>query len=322
MQTFWEWLVAERRQELVPQEVLDSYEAGFRSALQQLLSRVRDPQLRSKFQKMLDCPIRDSRGRCYTFTDYILSVLVRHQIHRVADIEDSLAYIYQTLMLDTKMTGTQKSTVFGGFNFDRDIGEGNPLEARFRVAVGNAVKNIASGRIRRLLRSPASTISADDVASRPDHDREFGELTRDITTLLSQKEKQTKLPLVGLFNAIIAGETTAEQRRLFGRRAAEEGRRIVVETIKEFARRTGDVHLLGLFAKLDQPAATSPKPQTAIQSPKQRDYASILQVLDRLGRPCGTADFGRFRRRWLEYPPREITGVPRNEKDLASRRAC
>ena len=45
---------------------------------------------------------------------------------------------------------------------------------------------------------------------------------------------------------------------------------------------------------------------------QQRDYASILAVIDRLGRPVGTADLGKYRRRWLDYPPRDATPGYRN----------
>jgi hypothetical protein len=240
---------------------------------------------------------------------------VRHNIHRTTDIEDSLAYIYQCLMFDKKSNGEPKSTVFGSFNFDRPSGAGNALEARFKTSVMNAVRNIASGRIRRLLHTPSSTVSADEVPSRIDHDQQFSELIRDISGLLMRKEKETNLPLVGLFNAIISGETTAEQRRLFGNRAATIGRRVVIETIKDIARRSGNDHLMGLLAKVDQPsvvpAAASPKSQSARATPKESDFASILALLDKLGRPVGSADLGRFRRRWLDYPPRE-SGTHRN----------
>jgi hypothetical protein len=45
---------------------------------------------------------------------------------------------------------------------------------------------------------------------------------------------------------------------------------------------------------------------------RERDYASIIGVLDRPGRPVGTADLGRYRRRWLEYPPRDPSLGHRN----------
>jgi len=57
-----DWLVNERQQDLVPQEVLDGYEQGFKQALVQLLGKVRDSVLREKFQAMLNCPIKDARG--------------------------------------------------------------------------------------------------------------------------------------------------------------------------------------------------------------------------------------------------------------------
>jgi len=49
-----------------------------------------------------------------------------------------------------------------------------------------------------------------------------------------------------------------------------------------------------------------------VLSDKQRDYASIISVLDRLGRPVGSGDLGKFRRRWLEYPPRDASSGYRN----------
>ena len=276
-------------------------------------ARFEDPVLRAKFRGMLDCPIKDSQGRCHTFTGYILSTLVRHQIHRIADVEEALNYIYQTMMFDKKINGAPKATVFGSFNFDRDIGSGNPLEARFKTAVANAVSNIASGRIRRLLHTPSGTISADEIPCRTNHDQAFGELMRDISGLLAKKEKETRLPLAGLFHSMISGEPVTKQRRLFGNRAAVVGRGVILQTIKDFAHHTGDVQMLGLLSKIDQPnvvpTASSPKAQPATTSPKERDYASILAVIDRLERPVGSADLGRLRRRWLEYPPREITGA-------------
>ena len=39
--------------------------------------------------------------------------------------------------------------------------------------------------------------------------------------------------------------------------------------------------------------------------PRERDYASISTLIKQLGRPVGTADLGRYRRRWLDYPPRD-----------------
>jgi hypothetical protein len=135
MQTFLEWLQTEQRQK-VPQEILNGYEVGFRAALKQLLGKVKDPELRAKFQRMLECPIKDSQGRCQSFTDYILGVLVRRQIHRTTDVEDALNYVYETMMLDTKMTGEPKSTVFGGFDFDRPLGS-NRVRSDLRIVFGS-----------------------------------------------------------------------------------------------------------------------------------------------------------------------------------------
>jgi hypothetical protein len=211
MQTFWEWLLAERRQELVPQEVLDGYEHGFLRALERLTSNVQDPILKDKFQQMLDCPIKDARGRCRSFTDYIVGSLVRQGIHKEADVEDVLSYVYQTMMHDRKVTGEPKATVFGSFKADRAYSpQGNPLEARFKVAVGNAIRNIAAGRIPRLFnteRRPqgtisirqsrgdqAGTISPEKIPARPNDQAGLGELLSDIRLLLHRKEAAYGLP--------------------------------------------------------------------------------------------------------------------------------
>ncbi len=266
METFLDWLVNERRQELVPQEVLDGYEQGFRQALVQLLGKVRDSVLREKFQAMLNCPIKDARGQCRSFTDYILSALVRHGIHRQADIDDALSYVYQTMMLDKKTTGEPKATVFGSFDADRAYGtEGNPLEARFKTAVGNAIRNIASGRIPRLLNTKPKgtvsigqgrdnmpgTMSPDQIASRPDSHAGLAELVNDIKLLLRRKEKAYGLPLVALFYAIIAGQRTAEQRQQFGDRKTRVGRQVITQTIKDYAESSGNHYLFQLLQRIE-----------------------------------------------------------------------
>lgn len=328
MRTFVELLIEEGRRELVPPEVLAGYERGFKQALVQLLGRVQDPVLRAKFQAMLDCPIRDARGRCSSFTGYILGALVRHGVHRQADLEDVLSYIYSMMMLPQKDNGEPRATIFGGFDADRNpASEGNPLEARFRVAVGNAVRNIASGRIPRLLntggrpqgtmsigqgRGDPGTVSHDEIRGRPDNQAGVGELIGDINVLLQLKEAAYGLPLVALFNAMMAGQRMAEQRKRFGDLVARTGRQIIIQTIKDYATSSGNHYLLQLLQRLKEPEVQLARPVKAppvarpvFSTPQTKDYASILSVVDRMGRPVGTADLGRYRRRWLEYAPRD-----------------
>lgn len=332
MQNFWEWLLGERRQELVPQEVLDGYEHGFRRALEQLMNRVEDPVLQDKFREMLDCPIKDAKGRCRSFTGYIVSALVRHGIHREADVEDILSYIYEKMMHDKKVSGEPKATVFGSFDANRPYGsQGNPLEARFKVAVGNAIRNIAAGRIPRLLnteRRPQGTvsigqgrgdqagaISPDAISSRSDA-RGLGELVSDLKLLLHRKEAAYGLPITALFDSMLSGQNQAEQRKQFGDKAAKIGRQVIVQTIKDYAESSGNHYLLQLLQRLEEPQE-SPAGQQRIaakqaslptwSSPKDQDFTSIMQVIDKYDRPVGTADLGRHRRRWLQFPPRDTT---------------
>jgi hypothetical protein len=336
MQTFLEWLIHERRQDIVPPEVLSSYEQGFHDALRKLLQRIKDPALRTKIQEMLDCPIRDSQGHCRSFTDYIIGALTRNQIHRSADIEDALAYIYQNLMLDKKVTGAPKSTIFGGFDTERRSNlVGNPLLARFKTSLANAIRNIASGRLSRFATtagrpqgsihiSPgrsrpgelAGMISAEEIPDRQNSEKGLAELVSDIAALLTRKETEHRLPLNAMFGALIAGEPTAERRRQFGERAISKGKQVIVRTIEDYARESGNSYLLGLLSRIEHPDETPsvkpPKTVPAFSSLKEKDYRSILDLLDRLGRPVGTADLGRFRRRWLEYPPRDPSSGRRN----------
>ena len=47
-------------------------------------------------------------------------------------------------------------------------------------------------------------------------------------------------------------------------------------------------------------------------SDQERDYRSIADVVARFDGPVGTSHLGRFRRRWLEYPPRDTASGYRN----------
>ena len=141
----------------------------------------------------------------------------------------------------------------------------------------------------------------------------------DITSLLRQKERAYGLPLVALFQAIISGKNSEQQRREFGDGAVRAARPIIVQTIRTYAEKSGNYHLLTLLNRFEGLRANQPTPglrPVRTQKPrlpeKERDYASILSVLERLGRPAGTADLGRYRRRWLEYPPRNPGSGYRN----------
>jgi len=324
---FKEWLLEEKR-DLVSPDVLQQWERGFRQGLETLIRRTSDPDLRAKFEAMRDCPIIDARGHCRSFSDYLLSALLSHGVHRQAEIEDALAYAYESMMSTRKMTGEPKSTVFGGFDETRPRNPNdNPLEARFKTSVGNAVRNIASGRIRRLSKveqRPQGTVSfavgrtkelgsvSPEVAARTDGG--LGEMLADLTTLLKRKQQlDPSLPLVDLFQAMLAGETTREQQARFGDRSARLGRQIVVKTIEDYARSTENHALLNLLRRLENP---EPKPAAAPAKPKftpdEQDYRSIVSVIARLNRPVSMSELGSVRRRWLEWPPRDSASPHRN----------
>src|SRR4051794_6685595 len=95
--TFRDWLLAEARRPLVEPAVLAGYEHAFKDELRRLLGRISDPTLRQKLVAMLDCPIRDQRGQCRSFTDYIIAALIKHGIHKRYDIEQALAYVVEKM---------------------------------------------------------------------------------------------------------------------------------------------------------------------------------------------------------------------------------
>ncbi|OAI49648.1 hypothetical protein AYO44_18375 [Planctomycetaceae bacterium SCGC AG-212-F19] len=113
--------------------------------------------------------------------------------------------------------------------------------------------------------------------------------------------------------------TTEEQRRQFGDRPTRAARQVIIDTVEQYAKSTGNYHLLNLVRRVPGDAQIKPAARAtgkAIKpklSPKERDFTSIVSVMDRLGgRPVGTTDLGRYRRRWLDYPPRNPDSAHRN----------
>src|SRR4051794_257420 len=102
MQTFLEWLesLCEERQKSVPPEILKSYEYAFQEKLKELLQRTQDPRLRARFEEMLKCPLRDRRGNCRGFAEYILGALVKNDLGNRYDLEAALAYVVEKMLMD------------------------------------------------------------------------------------------------------------------------------------------------------------------------------------------------------------------------------
>lgn len=306
-----------------------------------VIQRTQDPALRQKFIAMLDCPIIDSRNQCRHFSDYIIGSLIKNRIYEKYDMEAALAYVFEKLMMPTSEAGSPRQTLFGSFDPNKPYTlEGNPLVARFLSWLTFAVGNIKRGKIPRLSRTeyrPQGTVSIaqgrsqkgdaftgvspEQIAARPSSDADLDELIADITTLLRRKELAYPINLTGLFGAIMSGQNTEQQRARFGDRAARIGRQVIISTIQEFAQTTQNhllLHLLDLFkdfnASKPMPARRSlAKPTRPQQAPgKDKDFASILAVIDKFERPVGTADLGKYRRRWLEYPPRDAASGFKN----------
>lgn len=333
---FWTWLIGEARHGDIEPAVLQGYERAFRDALLRLIRKTSDPGLHAKLKGMIDCPVRTPRG-CRGFAEYIHSALLKNGIQSQYDIEGALQYVVEKMLMDTsETTGQPKSSLFSGFSSRPDETPNfNPLQARFMSFLRGAIYNIRKGKIRRLLdveRRPQGTvsigqgrqksgdfadgISPDEVAERPSSDADFAELLADIVTLLRRKEYAIDLPLVKLFNAITLGQNTNQQRAMFGDSATRRGRQEIVATIRDYADKTANHHLLHLMRQIEagglNKPAESTKPPKPNLSDKERDYRSIASVIARFDHPVGTAQLGSLRRRWLEYPPRDASSRYKN----------
>ncbi len=339
MEGFLAWLVLTEDRAHVSPGVLRTYELAFKDQLQRVIHRTQNPALRAELEEMLDCPVKDARGNCRSFTDYIVGTLVKNGVHARYDLEAALAYVVEKMLMERGEHGEPRITVFGGFEERPDYVGGNPLQARFLKYLHFAVNNIRKGKIPRLadveLRpqgtvslgqgrsrgsDPAGGVSPDEIVARRSHEADLAELADDLTGLLRRKEIAYPLPLVALFQAILSGQTADQQRASFGDRASRIGRQVIVQTIREYAEKSGNFALLNLLRRFEgfqanRPTPVGRRPARTVQpvlSDQERDYASIMAVLDRLQRPAGSADFGRYRRRWLDYPPRDAASGHKN----------
>jgi len=323
MVTFSEWLLQEVRS-LIDPHVLDSYEAAFQQQLEALIGRTRDPALRQEFERMRFCPIQDRNGRCSRFVDYMLGALIRHGINQQYDLEDALQRIVFWMLSPVGERGLPRHSLF---DFDEtrpyDLRLGNPLQAIFRQYLSNAVTTIGMGKIPALRRvqypnrfsinygragnDPGyGTVSAEEIPNRVqnyDH-----EMLSDLLELLRRRSTPT-MPLADLFLSILQGEGTRVARRRFGHSTADTGRRIIIQTISQYAQQTGNWSLLNLLDRIQNPDVqqqpSAPRPPEPELSPDERDFRSVVDVLEKNGRSVSMAVLGKSRRRWMERPPRD-----------------
>ena len=144
MAVFREWLlITEGRNDLVAPGVLQGYEAAFREELRKVVARTREPRLRAVLADMLDCPVRDARGHCRSFTDLIIGTLLRNGLHRRYDLEACVSYVVEKMLMDTTERGEPRSGLFAGFEERPDYVGGNPLTARFLKFLEYAVATSA-----------------------------------------------------------------------------------------------------------------------------------------------------------------------------------
>ena len=320
---FAEWLLSEERS-LVDLGVLNSYERAFQQQLGNLIGRTQNPELRQTFQDMQHCPVRNRSGRCSRFIDCIVGALIRHGCHQQYDLEDSIQRIVFRMLSSVGESGRSKESVFDiDPNRTYDLTRGNPLQARFLIYLQNELRSICGGNIPALRKTQragmvpigsgdSGTVSADEIPGRQEN--EDPEMINDITELLRRKSTPD-MPLADLFQSILRGEGTRAQRNRFGWTKADEGRKLIVQTIQDYARKTQNSTLLRSLDRFrdfhgnkpdpSRKPAPPPKPPKPTYPPDEQDYRSICQVLERIGRSASLAVFGSQRSRWLERGPRD-----------------
>ena len=315
MVTFSDWLLQEERS-LVDPHVLDGYERAFQQQLEALIGRTKDPALRQEFERMRFCPVQDRNGRCTRFVDYIVGALIRHGITQQYDVEDSLQRIAFWMLSPVGERGLPKKSLF---DFDEsrpyDLSVGNPLQAIFRKCLVNAVRTVAAGRIPALRRvqypnrlsinygRPGNelaygTMSAEEIPGRvPGYDYE---MLNDLLDLL-RRQSTPGMPLADLFMSILRGEGTRVQRSRFGYSTADMGRKIIVQTISQYAQRTHNWPLLHLLDRIQNPDTApvrqqppAPRPPQPQLSDDERDYRSVVDVLRRTVAPSRWQCWAKF----------------------------
>jgi hypothetical protein len=228
------------------------------------------------------------------------------------------------------------------FDFDEnrpyDLRLGNPLQAIFRRYLANAVTTIGMGKIPSLRRvqypnrlsigygrtgnDPGyGTVSAEEIPNRVqsyDH-----EMLDDLLALL-RRRSSPGMPLADLFLSILNGEGTRVQRSRFGHATTDLGRKLIIQTISQYAQQTGNWSLLNLLDRIQNPDARqpppAPEPSEPGLSPDERDFRSVVDVLEKNGRSVSMAVLGKSRRRWLERPPRDpSSSYPNRLADVLAR---
>jgi hypothetical protein len=313
MVTFWEWLCEQRSS--VDQSVVESYEREFQRGLEGLIARTQTPELRRAFANL----------RQFRFAAYIVSALARHGVHEQYDIEDSLQRICFRMLSPVGERGLPRDTVFDiDLNRPYNLQIGNPLRARFCTYLMHELRNILSGRIPALRRTqrPGSlslaygkvepgTISFDQIPGRVSAGDD--EMRDDIMALLRQRSTP-QMPLADIFQSILAGEGTRAQRVRFGHNRADQGRKLILQTVQQYAHGTQNWELLALLDRFrdfnatrpdpNRQPAPPPKPPKPKYPPDEQDYRSVVEVIERSGRAANLAQLGHYRRRWLERKPR------------------
>src|SRR3954454_12540128 len=108
---FHSWLTEGRQYRIAP-----AIPTPTKRQLQAVVGRVHHTTLRAELKRMLDCPLRDRRGHCRSFSEYIYATLLRNGIHHRYDVEAALQYVIEKMLLDrSEATGQPRDNLFNGF---------------------------------------------------------------------------------------------------------------------------------------------------------------------------------------------------------------
>ena len=334
--SFKQWLfliegrhIVEGRQ-IVDSSVVHSYQKAFEAGVDDLVQRTESPALRDAFASM----------RSYPFANQIVAALVKSGCFRRYDPEEVLQYVTFNMISPVGETGRRKQTIFDmDTNRPWDLQTGNPLQARFLWSLRRNIAGICANKVPQLAyhqRKPGTLsitsshrdqvggeISADEIPARSTDEERERELLDDVISVLrSQERLHPDLPLVDMFLSTMRGENTRHQRDALGRNKADRGRKVIIDTLRQWAA-VENPELHRLLKRFEGFAANRPDPQsphhrkknasvapaTGPQTPEdlaEKDYRSIVALMERLpGKELTLALAGKYRSRMLKRPPRE-----------------
>ena len=252
---------------------------------------------------------------------------------RNADVDQVLQDVVFGMLSSVGEKGQQRKGLFD-FTEDRpfDLRLGNPLEVLFKTYLRHSLATLCTDRIRRIRvvdrptgtltiagrskdDATATTVSADEIPDKSNpHETE---LFDDIADLLRRKSTPS-MPLADLWQTMLEGLPLKAQRKRFGHTRADDMRKTIKATLRDYAAKTGNHELMRLLDQFKDYNPNRPDPNRRRQKklrrppkpksklpPDVQDFMSIIDVIEKAGGAASMAILGKKRRRWLERKPRD-----------------